>query len=76
MLESATTFVSSNTLALANSATTLWATTVSTIGLIPTVLISVATVVGIYVCIKWSFNKLKTWWKNRGAQVSKTSVNA
>lgn len=76
MLESATAYVSSTTSAIAGSLTTLWSTSVATIGTIPSVLLAAAVVVGAVVCVKWLWTKAKAAWKNRGVQATQTQAPA
>lgn len=76
MLESASMTVSSTVSSLAGALSSFWTSTTATIGIIPTVVLTAATVVGLYVGIKWLWGKAKTAWNNRGAQVSQTPANA
>ena len=74
MLESSTMVVSSTINSIAASVSTLWGTGVATIGLIPTAFFTVATVIGVYVTLKWLWKKAKKAWTDRGAQVTQVPV--
>lgn len=74
MLESSTMVVSSTVNSIAASVGTLWGTGVATIGLIPTAFFTVATVIGVYVTLKWLWKKAKKAWTDRGAQVTQVPV--
>ncbi len=74
MLESSTMVVSSTINSIAASVSTLWGTSVATIGLIPTAFFTVATVIGVYVTLKWLWKKAKKAWTDRGVQVTQVPV--
>ena len=74
MLESASMTVSNTVASMAGTLSGLWTAVSATVGVVPAAILTVASVVGLYVGISWLWKKAKNAWNNRGVKVVQTPV--